>query len=305
MLTKRVQLAVMPSIKARIRANRFLSFLVLTYVLTWVWWIPATLLVRSGDPPSYTSLLVLTGGFGPFLAAIVLATATGDIRSWGRQLVSVRASPLVWVAAVAVPVVLFGATLVFTVALGWTFDDAALGPAGVLGALLLSSFIRGGLEEPGWRGYGLPVLQRRLGAFRASLVIGVVWAAWHIPLFVMPGSSQSGTSFVFYLLAVLAISVITTWLYNESGGRVLLPIVFHTTWNGVSVYLSRGVVGDGALPSEAALAAAAWLFAGILVYRYGSERLSSRPLATGGLSFEEGRSRVDADASGGVTHSND
>ncbi|WP_416839001.1 CPBP family intramembrane glutamic endopeptidase [Haloferax sp. DFSO52] len=295
----------MPSFTERLEANRFLAFLVLTYVLTWVWWIPATLLVRSGGSITYTSLLVLAGGFGPFLAAIVLATATGDIRPWGRQLVSVRASPLVWGAAVVVPVILFGATLVLTVALGWTFDVAALGPAGVLGALLFSSLIRGGFEEPGWRGYGLPVLQRRLGAFRASLVIGVVWAAWHIPLFAMPGSSQSGTSFGFYLLSVLAISVITTWLYNESGGRVLLPIVFHTTWNSISVYLSVGVVGDGVLPSEAALAVAAWLFAGILVYRYGAERLSSRPLPTGGLSFDDTRSERETDAAAGVTHSND
>ncbi|KTG22740.1 CPBP family intramembrane glutamic endopeptidase [Haloferax profundi] len=295
----------MSSLADWIRTHRFVSFLGLTYLLTWVWWIPATLLVRGGDPPTYVSLLVLTGGFGPFLAAIVLAAATGDIRSWGRQLVSVRTSPLVWVAAIAVPVVLFGATLVLTVATGWSFDVAALGPPGLLGAVLLSSFIRGGLEEPGWRGYGLPVLQRRLGAFRASLVIGVVWAAWHIPLFAMPGSSQAGTSFVFYLLGVIAISVITTWLYNESGGRVLVPIAFHTTWNGISVYLAAGVTGGGILPSEASLAAAAWLLAGILVYRYGAERLSSKPLPTGGLSFEDVRPASEVETGGGVTSSND
>ncbi|KAB1189106.1 MULTISPECIES: CPBP family intramembrane glutamic endopeptidase [Haloferax] len=294
----------MSSLRTQIRAHRFVVFLVLTYVLTWVWWIPATLLVRGGDPPAFVSLLVLVGGFGPFLAAIVLATATGDIRSWSRQLVSVRASPAIWAAAVAVPVVLFGATLALTVVTGWSFDSAALGPAGVLGALLLSTLIRGGLEEPGWRGYGLPVLQRRLGAFRASLVIGVVWAAWHIPLFAMPGSSQSGTSFVFYLLAVLAISVITTWLYNESGGRVLVPIAFHTTWNAISVYLSAGVTGNGILPSEASLALAAWLLAGILVYRYGTQRLSSKPLPTGGLSFDGVQSTSEVDSTGGVTSTN-
>ncbi|WP_233514184.1 MULTISPECIES: CPBP family intramembrane glutamic endopeptidase [Haloferax] len=285
-----VLLVVMPAIATAVRTHRFVSFVALTFLFTWLAWVPAALLV-SAERIVPVSLLVLAGGFGPFLAAIVVAAATGDLRPWLRHVVSPRAPPFVWVAAAVLPPVLFGATLAFTVALGWTFESAALGPATLFAALLVSSFIRGGLEEPGWRGFGLPVLQRRLGAFRASLVIGVVWAAWHAPLFAMPGSSQAGTSFAFYLVSVVGISVVTTWLYNESGGRVLVPVAFHSVWNATSVFLSTGISGDGLLPAEAALAAAAWLFVGVLVYRYGAARLSSKPLPTNGLSFAGERTR--------------
>jgi hypothetical protein len=117
------------------------------------------------------------------------------------------------------------------------------------------------------------------------LVIGVVWAVWHVPLFLMPGSSQAGTPFWLYAPIVVGISVMATWLYNAAGGRVLVVVVFHTLSNAVSASTAGGIVGDG-VGSLVAVLIVVWIVAGLLVRRYGAERLSDRSLPDGGLDFE-------------------
>jgi len=92
----------------------------------------------------------------------------------------------------------------------------------------------GGQEELGWRGVALPRLQAACGGTVASLVIGVVWAVWHLPLFAIPASSQYGQAFLPYAVAVLASSVVLTWLFNATGGSVLLAMVFHASVNASS-----------------------------------------------------------------------
>jgi hypothetical protein len=100
----------------------------------------------------------------------------------------------------------------------------------------------------------------------------------------MPGSSQAGTPFWLYALVVVGISVIATWLYNEAGGRVLVPVVFHTLSNAVSVTTATGVVGDGVV-SQVGLLVVVWAVVAVLVWRYGTDRLASKPLPDGGLDF--------------------
>lgn len=155
-----------------------------------------------------------------------------------------RAPLTIWIAAVLVPVALYVGALMLFVVFGGGFDRAGVLPSAAIPAIAFVTLVRGELEEPGWRGLALPVLQRRVGAFQASIVIGVIWAFWHVPLFLMPGSSQAGTPFALYAAVVVGISVITTWLYNAAGGRVLAAIVFHTLSNAVSVTTASGVIGD-------------------------------------------------------------
>ena len=275
----------MSSLRQFVRRHRFAAFVALTFVLTWVPWFAVASMLRTGRPTAVTPLILL-GGFGPLLAAVLVAAAGGDLRSWLSNLVDVRAPPGVWAAAVLVPVASYALAIGAFVVVGGGFDRAGLLPAAAIPAVVFATLVRGGLEEPGWRGLGLPVLQRRVGAFRASLAIGVVWAVWHVPLFLMPGSSQAGTPFLLYAPVVVGISVIATWLYNAAGGRVLVPVVFHTLSNAVSVSTATVVVGDG-VGSLVAVLVVVWTVAGLLVWRYGPARLSDGPLPDGGLDFEE------------------
>jgi membrane protease YdiL (CAAX protease family) len=95
-------------------------------------------------------------------------------------------------------------------------------------------FLGGGQEELGWRGYALPRLQAAYGGTVASLVIGLVWAVWHLPAFAIPASSQYGQAFLPYAVGVLGFSVLLTWVFNGTGGSVLLAMLFHASVNASS-----------------------------------------------------------------------
>ncbi|MFC7175000.1 type II CAAX prenyl endopeptidase Rce1 family protein [Haloplanus litoreus] len=215
---------------------------------------------------------------------MLVAATGGDLRSWLGNLVDIGAPLGVWAAAVLVPVALYVLALGVFLLFGGGFDRANVLPAAAVPAVVFATFIRGGLEEPGWRGLALPVLQRSVGAFWASIAIGVIWALWHVPLFLMPGSSQAGTPFWLYALVVIGISVIASWLYNAAGGRVLVPVVFHTLSNAVSVTTATGVVGND-IVSQIGLLIVVWLVVAVLVWQYGTERLASKPFPDGGLDF--------------------
>jgi hypothetical protein len=85
----------------------------------------------------------------------------------------------------------------------------------------------GPIEEFGWRGVALPLLQRRFTPLGAGLVLGVVWALWHVPSFLMSGTPQSAWSFGPYFIGILALSVIMTPLFNAAGGSILIAALFH------------------------------------------------------------------------------
>lgn len=98
--------------------------------------------------------------------------------------------------------------------------------------VLVSTWVQAG-EEIGWRGFALPRLAERGGLPMASLVLGVIWAAWHIPQFLVPTSETYGQSFPLYVLQVTALSVVMAWLYWRTGGSLLLVMIFHAAVNNV------------------------------------------------------------------------
>jgi membrane protease YdiL (CAAX protease family) len=100
----------------------------------------------------------------------------------------------------------------------------------ILASIVLTTVGQAG-EEIGWRGYALPCLAARLGLARASVLLGVIWACWHLPLFFVPGISQTGQSFPVYLLMVPALSVAIAWLYGHTNGSLLLAMLMHSAIN--------------------------------------------------------------------------
>jgi hypothetical protein len=87
--------------------------------------------------------------------------------------------------------------------------------------------IKGPVEEFGWRGFALPLLQRRLAPIWAGLLIGLIWGFWHLPAFLLSGMPQSAWSFTPFFFGSIALSVIVTPLFNQSRGSILLPFIFH------------------------------------------------------------------------------
>ena len=93
-------------------------------------------------------------------------------------------------------------------------------------ALVLAA-IKGPVEEFGWRGLALPLLQRKFAPIWAGMILGVIWGLWHLPAFLLGGTQQSEWSFAAFYAGCLAISVIATALFNRSRGSILLSALFH------------------------------------------------------------------------------
>lgn len=105
---------------------------------------------------------------------------------------------------------------------GFPFDSIL----SFLGALILIA-IKGPIEEFGWRGLALPLLQRKVAPIWAALILGIIWGLWHTPAFLLSGTQQSAWSFMPFFLGTIALSVIVTPLFNASRGSILLPALFH------------------------------------------------------------------------------
>jgi membrane protease YdiL (CAAX protease family) len=121
---------------------------------------------------------------------------------------------------------------------------------------LISGLLAGLLEEFGWSGFAFPALQARFGFLRAGAAVGVIIAVWHLPYFLLPGTTQNTSSFVMFLLTLIVARVVYGWVYNGSGGSVLLAILLHASGNTWSEVLSQA-------PAATTASAAGWTEIGV------------------------------------------
>jgi len=112
----------------------------------------------------------------------------------------------------------------------------------MVGAILISTWVQAG-EEIGWRGFALPRLTEKFGLPLATLLLGIIWAFWHLPLFFVKGASTFGQSFPLYLLQVIAISVAIGWLYWRTQGSLLLTMLMHASINNTKDIVPSAVLG--------------------------------------------------------------
>ncbi|HEU5100824.1 MAG TPA: type II CAAX endopeptidase family protein [Roseiflexaceae bacterium] len=130
-----------------------------------------------------------------------------------------------------------------------------LSTPGLLAAFLLLNLILGPLgEELGWRGYALPRLLQRFNPLTASLIVGALWAVWHLPAFFVSGLPQASLAIPAFLFGTLCLSILATWIFLHTGGSVLSTVLFHWTVN-----CAQDLFGAPQLPFTLALALAAAL----------------------------------------------
>lgn len=237
-----------------VRHRPFVSFAALAYVGSWLFWSPAWL-GRNGLgvlPIELTfgqvALVNQLGLFaGPFAAALLVTRACeGSVRPLWRRMVRVRVRPFAYVIALLlVPLAVLGAAAAFG-AVPASGSDVGRTVVTVLVTYVV--FILGGplQEEPGWRGVALPRLQERWHPAAAAVLLGVVWTFWHAPLFlVREWDTPRGSvgDLVAYLLFVVALSVVMSWLTNVADGSVALAILGHNSVNWTLVALVPALTG--------------------------------------------------------------
>ena len=228
------------------------AYFALAYAVTWAFWLPYYLTEAGLGllPIELPQLLVLFGQYGPTVAAFTLAAATGGrpaVRGLLRRYGQWRVHPGWYPLVVVGPLLLFALTVVARVgisplgALGQ--DGPSILLAYLLDALVLKLVLGGALgEEAGWRGFALPRLQARYGALGASLILGVLWTGWHAPLYLSASRVANNPPLVF-AVGVLAMAVVYTWVYNRTGGSLLIAILLHAAGNSAPAAV-RDLVPD-------------------------------------------------------------
>jgi membrane protease YdiL (CAAX protease family) len=179
----------------------------------------------------------LLGVFAPALVALLFThqeAGAGGVRSLLARIGRAQVDLRWYVFALAyMPVLKLSAAAMTRITTGdWpAFGDTNWGLA--VAAIAVSTWVQAG-EEIGWRGYALTRLADRTGLGAASLIVGAVWALWHLPLFLLPDSGSRGQSFPIYLLSVTATSVAMAWLYWRTGGSLLLTMLMHAAINNTT-----------------------------------------------------------------------
>ena len=255
--------------RSRLERHPLATFAALAYAISWSCWLGWS---AVSGPALVQTLLFIAGGLGPFAAALVLASRRGDVRGWLASIFRGRVAPRYYLFAICVPVV--GVAL--AAALHATVLDADL-TLSVLPPVtdypIYLGFVAlfgGGLEEPGWRGYLLPEMQRRHSPLVAAVAIGVVWAGWHLPLFVLPGAVQNDIVPWLYLPNLVGLSVLLTWVTNAADGNVVPAVLLHGGSNAVANYYPvGGAVGALSMTGYGMVTLVVVLFAAGVVWRSG------------------------------------
>jgi uncharacterized protein len=213
------------------------QFFVVTFLWSWLIWLPLVL-AGNGILPMGKGLLsilsvpmIMLGIFGPAAGALYcLKTLNGKgaIRNYLRGLLDLRFGLKAWLF----PILVFGVSTWLAWILPELWGEPRLKmllpsiwvfPPYVLIMILLG----GGQEELGWRGYILDPMEERLGPWLGNLVLGVIWGVWHLPLFFIPGVSQSYTPFAGFMLLIIGYSWFFAWVRQSSGKRTMAGLVAH------------------------------------------------------------------------------
>ena len=225
------------------RAFPLATYFVLAYALSWLILVPAGLGLL---PDSSADILVWLPPFGPAVAAFVVTGLTGGRPAVGRMLrrlvhwrVGIR-----WYLLVLIGIPLIGLLGAFAVLGSVPLDALAKNWQVIFTGypiyVVYIAIFTGMGEEPGWRGFALPRLQDRHGPLVGTAFLAVVWAMWHLPNVLFGG--YTAASYALWLVLTVASAFTYTWVYNRTGGSILIAALLHGAING-----STGLV-TGLLP---------------------------------------------------------
>jgi len=251
------------------------AFFISTFIIAWSIWLPLGFFAPD------LILLTLPGAWAPTISALILVGLSGEhggIRSFLRKVFHWRVG-FRWYL-----ITLFGIAAIayLAIGIGTLFGVAAPAislPAGLphemlIGFLpiffLINIFVGGPLaEDIGWRGYILPKLREQMTALNASLLIGIIWAIWHLPYFIFPqwNSAVGNIPFLWFTLLTLSWSVLFAWVYVNTES-ILMPVLFHAAIN--TTLGTLGVLGHGELLPVILNTIFTWVAVGVVIAIYGN-----------------------------------
>lgn len=214
------------------------KFILITFSFSWLLWLPSFLSSFGfiQHQPIYNLLLAI-GSFGPFIGGFLLTFLDGGVEAvillWRKGWHGNKKIFIV-ISLTLIPLLCLFSLLIANIFDGTSLNEYIyLYQVGQLFIEIVTMFFFGGpfQEEFGWRGYALNSLQSKLSAFESSLILGGIWSTWHYPLFFITGTAYVYQSFYSFTISILALSIIFTWLHNNTNGSILVAMLFHTSIN--------------------------------------------------------------------------
>jgi CAAX protease family protein len=243
----------MSAVRSLVRRSPLVSFFILTFALCW----------GLGAILKGTLILAPDGSFisGILIAAVTVIALTdgrAGLKDLGHRMARWRVTPIWYAVVLGLPVVITGATLALLLLLGGAPLDATKlpSPAGAVVFFAIFMFLPVGApvaEEIGWRGLALPRLLAGRSALTASLILGAIWAVWHLPVVLSTPELRVPVPF---MLAVVPLSILTTWIFLHTRSSVFIAILFHA-WFDVVLISGLGMVAT----ADAAMMW--WILAGV------------------------------------------
>ncbi len=255
-----IQAVVVPQSRmlTLVQRHPLITFFAATYAVAWTLWLPLVIF-QDPMPPAPDLVLRVLGSSAPSALAIILVArlhGRGEVRRLLRRLLKGRVNIGWYVAVVAITALAFVAVWVSTL-FGAPAPVVAVTIPGVLSVFLFSIFPGSAMgEELGWRGFALPRLQARRSALAASLIVGVVWGIYHLPLFLVGSPTRPFALFLPFALSCVIMSIFYTWMYNGTAGSLLIAVLLHAATN-LPLSVAYAPLEERVLPAY-------WIYVGML-----------------------------------------
>lgn len=266
-----------------LRNHSLIAGILVMFIFTW----PIDLANAGLLPLKVPYVISITFGWGIIFASLIMTHLSLGKEGlaklikrfliwrvgWIWYLTAFLLLPTIFVSAVLINAAWTGSPIDFSnVAAHMIFGAPANLPTFIL-PFFVFDFLTNG-EEMGWRGYVLPRLQAKHGALVSSLILGAIWAFWHLPRYLAPGNSSS---FLLGTLKILADAILFTWLYNNTRGSLLLTTIMHAAGNTAGVFLPMANTLSGSNMSTLGFVIVIEVLIAVLVTVVaGPERLSHR-----------------------------
>ncbi len=213
--------------------KKLILYLIITFLWSWLFWLPCIISPTGRDELPFFIFFII-GAFGPFVGAhsvIFLNEGKEGIKNLWKRFLNIKIKPI-WLLIIIglIPAIMLCAFLI-------PLLTGAVAPpisfSWLTFILFFTIFLYGGPfnEEFGWRGYALERFQEKWSSLNSSIILGIIWGFWHLPLFFMMGSSQEGQPFILFLMMTTLLSILFTWIYNNTKGNIFAVMLFHCIFN--------------------------------------------------------------------------
>jgi uncharacterized protein len=270
------------------------QFFLLTFSFSWLLWLPSVLITYRLITPNQTlitlnNVIKWVAGIGPSLSAIILV-----IKLYGKEgltklfmrVLKIKLGYWYFPVLLMFPTILVAAHLINSL-----FFNTPLPKTGLLKepwwipVLFVIFFVLQFSEELGWRGYALDRFQNKWNALYSSLLLGIIWAIWHLPMFLSNGFGQHDNHlpFIQFLITLVLVSVLITWFQNNTNYSLIPAFVIHAFINlsgEVLPLIEKGTGKQGNYKVWIILNILLFISVVVIVFFYGYKNLVRKKIAT-------------------------